>query len=171
MKDHQQPFRVSPVDAAHKNQWEIAETVFGIPFLVGIALHFIFPFSLFAGIWCVVFAVVGAILAIIGIRLVVLARREFAHFAQPTDPGQPTSKIIKTGVFAISRNPLYLGGVLVLLGVALSFHLLWSMLALLLSIVLCRYVLILPEERYLITKFGEEYKDYMASVHRWLGRK
>lgn len=171
MNNSQDLFKDLAVNAAHKNQWEIAETVFGIPFLVGIALQFIFPVSLFAGIWRVIFAVAGAILAITGIWLVVLARREFAHFAQPTDPGQPTSKIIKTGVFAISRNPLYLGGILVLLGIALSFHLLWSMLALLLSIVLCHYVLILPEERYLITKFGEEYKDYMASVPRWLGRK
>jgi protein-S-isoprenylcysteine O-methyltransferase Ste14 len=42
---------------------------------------------------------------------------------------------------------------------------------LLLSIIICLYVLIIPEEQYLAEKFGEEYKEYTASVHRWLGRK
>jgi protein-S-isoprenylcysteine O-methyltransferase Ste14 len=94
-----------------------------------------------------------------------------AHFRQPTDPGQPTSKVVNTGVFALSRNPLYLGSVLVFLGLALTLNMLWALAALLLSIILCLYVLIIPEERYLAAKFGKEYKAYMASVRRWLGRK
>jgi len=39
---------------------------------------------------------------------IVLARRELAHHGQPTDPGLPTSKLVTTGVFSVSRNPLYL---------------------------------------------------------------
>ena len=100
-----------------------------------------------------------------------IGRGEFAHFRQPTDPGHPTTKVIKTGVFAISRNPLYLGGVLVLLGIALALNMLWALVMLLLSMILCYYILIIPEERYLSAKFGDEYKEYVASVHRWLGRK
>jgi protein-S-isoprenylcysteine O-methyltransferase Ste14 len=42
---------------------------------------------------------------------------------------------------------------------------------LVLSIIICHYVLILPEEQYLAAKFGEDYKKYTASVHRWFGRK
>jgi protein-S-isoprenylcysteine O-methyltransferase Ste14 len=74
-------------------------------------------------------------------------------------------------VFSISRNPLYLGGVLVLLGIALALNLLWAIVMLLLSIIICHYILIIPEEQYLAAKFGGEYKEYIASVHRWLGRK
>lgn len=159
------------VDSAHKSHWEIGEVVFGIPFLISIAIHFVFPFSLPPGILRQVLIPVGIVLILIGIYLIVLARREFAYFSQPTDPGQPTSRIINTGVFAISRNPLYVGGVFVFLGLALALNMLWALVTLLLSIIICHYVLIFPEERYLAAKFGEEYKEYAASVHRWLGRK
>jgi protein-S-isoprenylcysteine O-methyltransferase Ste14 len=159
------------VDSAHKRSWEIVEVVFGIPFLVSIALHFIVPFSLSQGIFRQILIPVGSILIIIGIALVVVARREFAHFRQPTDPGHPTTQVVTTGVFAISRNPLYLGSVLVLFGIALALNMLWSLVMLLLSMILCHYILIIPEEQYLTAKFGDEYKEYAASVHRWLGRK
>jgi protein-S-isoprenylcysteine O-methyltransferase Ste14 len=159
------------IDSAHKSRWEIAEVVFGIPFLISIALQFIVPFSLPQGILRQVLIPVGIALIIIGIGFIVLARREFAHFSQPTDPGHPTSKVVKTGVFSISRNPLYLGGVLVFWGIALTLKVLWTLVTLLSSIIICLYVLIIPEERYLTTKFGEEYNEYIASVHRWLGRK
>jgi protein-S-isoprenylcysteine O-methyltransferase Ste14 len=159
------------VDSAHKSHWEIAEVVFGIPFLISIAINFVVPFSLPQGIFRQILIPVGIVLIIIGIGFVILARREFAYFSQPTDPGHPTSKVVKTGVFAISRNPLYLASILVFLGLALALNMLWAVVMLLLSIIICLYVLIIPEEQYLTEKFGEEYKKYIASVHRWLGRK
>ncbi|HRQ39282.1 MAG TPA: isoprenylcysteine carboxylmethyltransferase family protein [Chloroflexota bacterium] len=159
------------VDTAHESRWKIAEVVFGIPFLASIALQFIIPVALSPGILRQAFIVVGITLIIIGIGIIVLARREFAQHGQPTDPGHPTSKVIKTGVFALSRNPLYLGSSIVLLGIALMLNTLWAIVTLLLSMIICHYVLIMPEERYLATKFGNEYEEYVASVNRWLGRK
>jgi protein-S-isoprenylcysteine O-methyltransferase Ste14 len=159
------------VDSAHKSRWEIAEVVFGIPFLISIAINFMVPFSLVQGIFRQTLSLVGIVLIIIGVGFIVLARREFAFFSQPTDPGYPTSKIVRTGVFAISRNPLYLASVIVFLGLAMALNMLWAVVMLPLSIIICHYVLIIPEEQYLATKFGEEYKEYAASVHRWLGRK
>jgi protein-S-isoprenylcysteine O-methyltransferase Ste14 len=157
-------------DSAHKSNWEIGEVVFGVPFLISIALHFVVPFSLSQGILRQVLIPVGIILIIIGIGFIVLARREFAHYGQPTDPGHPTSQVVKTGVFAISRNPLYLGSVIVLLGIALAMNILWALVTLLASMIVCHYVLIIPEEKYLAAKFGKEYEHYTATVHRWLGR-
>jgi protein-S-isoprenylcysteine O-methyltransferase Ste14 len=158
-------------DSAHQSNWEIAEVVFGIPFLISIALHFIVPFAVPTGVFRQALLVAGIILIVLGIRLAVRARRAFAEFHQPTDPGHPTSKVIKSGVFASSRNPLYLACVLIFLGLALALNMPWALAALLFSIILCHYLLILPEERYLMEKFGDEYKQYMASVHRWFGQR
>ena len=159
------------VDSAHKSRWEISEVVFGIPFLISIVIQFIIPFSLPQGILRQTLIPVGIALIIIGIGLIVLARRELALYGQPTDPGHPTSNVVKSGVFSISRNPLYLGSVIVFSGIALTLNIFWILVMLLPSIIICLYVLIIPEEQYLTAKFGEEYKEYITSVPRWLGRK
>jgi protein-S-isoprenylcysteine O-methyltransferase Ste14 len=157
-------------NSAHKSNWEIAEVVFGIPFLISIAIQFIIPFSLPQGILRQALIPVGIVLIIIGIGIIVLARRELARYNQPTDPSHPTSKVVKTGVFSVSRNPLYLASVFVFLGLALLINILWALVTLLLSIILCFYILIIPEEKYLTDKFGDEYVEYSTSVHRWFGR-
>ncbi|HRW51102.1 MAG TPA: isoprenylcysteine carboxylmethyltransferase family protein [Caldilinea sp.] len=159
------------VDAAHKSKWMIAEVVFGVPFLLGVALQFAVPLAAPPGALRWILALTGGVLVIAAVALVAAARRELARFRQPTDPGHPTSKLVTTGVFAISRNPLYLGGALLLLGIALAFNLLWAVLAVALATIICRYALIAPEERYLAARFGTAYAEYCASVRRWLGRR
>lgn len=159
------------VDAAHKSPWAIAEVVFGLPFLIGIALHFVAPWTLPPGTVRQIVIPLGIVLLLSGIGVISLARRALARFRQPTDPGQPTSQIVTTGVYALSRNPLYLGAVLVLAGLALAFNLLWAGVLLLPAVLLCHYVLIVPEERYLAARFGATYQAYTTSVRRWLGRK
>ncbi len=157
-------------DVAHTSWWQTSEVVFGIPFLAAIALQLAVPLSLPRGFLTPAIIPGGAAFIIIGAALVVLARREFAQRGQPTDPGLPTSSVVTTGVFSVSRNPIYLGAVCFLIGIALAVNLPWVLVLLLPALVACHYVLIAPEERYLAAKFGEEYRMYAASVHRWIGR-
>jgi protein-S-isoprenylcysteine O-methyltransferase Ste14 len=157
-------------DVAHKRWWQTFEVIFGIPFLAAIALQLAVPLSLPKGLLTPARIPGGAVLIILGVALVVLARREFARRGQPTDPGRPTTRVVTTGVFSVSRNPLYLGGICVLVGIALAIDLPWVLVLLLPALVACHYILIAPEERYLAAKFGAEYTLYAASVRRWLGR-
>lgn len=161
---------MSPIDSAHTNGWQTGEAVFGIPFLAAIALQFLVPLSLPRGPFGLVFTLVGVVLIVMALAFIVLARREFAQRAQPTDPGRPTTALVTTGVFSISGNPLYLGAACFLAGVALAFNLPWGLIMLLPGLVACHLVLIAPEERYLRLKFGDEYRAYTAAVHRWIGR-
>jgi protein-S-isoprenylcysteine O-methyltransferase Ste14 len=158
-------------DVAHKRWWQTFEVVFGIPFLAAIALQLAVPLSLPRAFLTPVIIPGGAALIIVGVALVILARREFAQHGQPTDPGHPTSKLVTSGVFSVSRNPLYLGGVCILGGVALALNLPWVFVLLLPALVTCHYLLIAPEERYLAAKFGDQYRFYAATVHRWIGHK
>lgn len=158
-------------DAAHNRWWQIFEVIFGIPLLAAIVLHQLLPLKLPFGSLMPAMIAVGVALIIVGLVLVIRARQAFAQRGQPTDPGRPTSTMITTGVFSISRNPLYLGGICVLVGLALALNLPWVLLLLIPALIACHVVLIVPEERYLAAKFGTEYQGYAASVHRWLGRK
>ncbi len=158
-------------DSAHNRWWEISELVFGIPFILAIALEVAVPLAWPAGWLRLALIAPGAILIVLGIGIVVAARREFAQYGEHTDPGHPTNKIMTTGVFSISRNPLYLGIVIFIVGIALAFDLVWALILLVPSMVACHYILIAPEERYLTAKFGEEYIRYSRSVQRWVGRR
>ena len=158
------------LDVAHRSPWRTFEVVLGIPFLAAIALQMAVPLSFPRGFLTAAIVPAGIGLIILGTTLVVLARREFTMHGQPTDPGLPTHRIVTTGVFSISRNPLYLGGVCILAGIALVVDLHWAFVLLLPGLVACHYVLIAPEERYLAARFGEEYRGYAATVPRWFGR-
>ncbi|MCB0201121.1 MAG: isoprenylcysteine carboxylmethyltransferase family protein [Anaerolineae bacterium] len=157
-------------NAAHKRKWQIFEVIVGVPFLAGIGLQLAAPVARPNGLVALVIVLVGAVLIALGLTLIVLARRELAQHGQPTDPGLPTSKLVTRGIFSVSRNPIYLGGVCLLAGIALALNLLWSLVLLLPAIVACHYLLITPEERYLAAKFDTEYAKYAAAVHRWFGR-
>ena len=157
------------MEVAHKSRWQVFEVIFGAPFLAAIALQLAVPLSLPRGPLRPAFLLGGVALILVGAALVILARRELARRGQPTDPGLPTSKLVITGVFSISRNPLYLGGVCFLIGIALAVNLPWVLVLLVPALGACHYILIAPEERYLAATFGKEYRMYAASVHRWIG--
>ena len=91
-------------DVAHKSWWQIFEVVFGIPFLIALLMQKILPMSFPRGTIGAILVLGGVLLLFAGITLVVRARREFARYGQPTDPGHPTREMITTGVFSISRK-------------------------------------------------------------------
>ncbi|SNY90463.1 Protein-S-isoprenylcysteine O-methyltransferase Ste14 [Cohaesibacter sp. ES.047] len=84
------------------------------------------------------------------------------------NPAKPASHLVDTGAFAISRNPMYVGLVAILLGFGVFIDSLPMLLAgLVMFVYLDRYV-IRREEAYLITAFGESYRYYCHQVRRWL---
>jgi protein-S-isoprenylcysteine O-methyltransferase Ste14 len=94
--------------------------------------------------------------------------REFIRHGVSVDHKKPTRKIITTGPFRFTRNPLYISGILLVVGVGVLLNNLWIVGLLVPSVFLVMYGAILQEERYLSTKFGEEYLKYKSSVRRWL---
>jgi protein-S-isoprenylcysteine O-methyltransferase Ste14 len=83
-------------------------------------------------------------------------------------PGAETTTVIDRGPFAWSRNPLYVGLLVGSAGVALAATSAWALAALPLEWALLRWGAVLPEERYLTTKFGATYTDYADRVRRWV---
>jgi protein-S-isoprenylcysteine O-methyltransferase Ste14 len=80
----------------------------------------------------------------------------------------PTTTIVETGPYRFTRNPIYLGMVLGLIGLAIAFDSLWLPLTLVSFVLVIRHGVITREEAYLERKFGDVYRRYRARVRRWL---
>ena len=80
----------------------------------------------------------------------------------------PTTSIVDTGPYRFTRNPIYLGMMLGLVGLAIAFDSLWLLVMLVPFFLVIRYGVVAREEAYLERKFGEIYRRYRARVRRWL---
>ncbi len=84
-------------------------------------------------------------------------------------PFEVSSRLVTDGLFRISRNPMYLGFILIVAGEML---LLGSLAPLLITIAFWQYLLdrnfVVSEERMLATRFGDEWRNYAASTRRWI---
>lgn len=76
--------------------------------------------------------------------------------------------LVDSGPFAMVRNPLYLGNILLWLGFAISAQLLWLAPLVVGLLVLEYHAIVRWEERLLESRMGERYRDYMTRVPRWL---
>lgn len=156
------------VEAAHTSIWQSSEAIISIILLLGLILEFfVLDLNLsFASLW--VRVMTGAVLIVSGVLIVVFAKREFDSANQPTSIGKQTTKIVDTGVFSLSRNPIYLGIALVTPGIGIVFNFVWLIILTLPMMLIVYWVLIRPEEAYLVRLFGDDYKQYVQKVRRWI---
>lgn len=114
---------------------------------------------------------VGAGLMIAGALFALAGVWQFRRHGTTVDPMRPdrAATLVDRGVFAISRNPMYVGFVGVLLGAAFSFDAQWALLGPLLLAAWLHRFQILPEERRLRERFGAAFDAYCRRVPRWLG--
>jgi protein-S-isoprenylcysteine O-methyltransferase Ste14 len=77
-------------------------------------------------------------------------------------------KLVTTGLYRFSRNPIYLGMVIFLVGVAVMFGNLWLLAGPLAFGFYINRFQIMPEERAMTAKFGSDYTDYKSRVRRWI---
>jgi protein-S-isoprenylcysteine O-methyltransferase Ste14 len=92
----------------------------------------------------------------------------FKRSGEDPNPWKPSSRLVDRGPYRFTRNPMYLQMLLVCIGFAVLLANVWILLLTpVAAFVLQRYA-ILPEERYLEAKFGEEYLAYKRRVRRWI---
>jgi protein-S-isoprenylcysteine O-methyltransferase Ste14 len=135
--------------------------------VLGLLLQRLLPLGLLVQVPALPRIVIGALAFAVGLALIVIANRHFRRIGTNTRPTLPALAIATDGIFAHLRNPMYVGGILALLGIALGFALDWMLLLTLASLPLLHYGIVLREELYLETKFGEPYRRYKAAVPRY----
>jgi len=110
----------------------------------------------------------GMVILTAGIVLPIWAAVQFRRYATSIRPDRGSSQLLVSGPFAFTRNPIYLGEILILIGAGMGFNRLWFVLAAPPFTHAVRRLAIEPEEAYLERRFGVAYIDYKARVRRWL---
>ncbi len=83
-------------------------------------------------------------------------------------PDRAASALVVDGPYRFRRNPIYIADALILLGIAEVTRNVWFAIAVVPFLILVTLLAILPEERHLEARFGDEWRDYKARVRRLL---
>ena len=110
----------------------------------------------------------GGALIVIGIAIFAAGIRNFSRADTPVPSTQAVRALVTTGIHGWSRNPIYVGMLLVYAGIGMAARSPWILLLALPLFFILRYGVVAREEAYLERRFGETYRDYKAHVRRWL---
>ena len=135
---------------------------------VALVIHRFFPLQVVPVERAAPFRIAGAALAVAAVFLAIWAVATFRRIGTTPNPAGGTTALASGGPYRFSRNPMYLGLVILTTGVALVFDSLWPLLMLPVVVLVIASKVIGPEERYLEAKFGEPYRAYKARVRRWV---
>ncbi len=138
-----------------------------ITLLIMWLLHKFYPLHCTATSWPVT---AGIVVVVFGLLMELFAVFSFRKHKTTINPLRPanTTALVTHGVYALSRNPMYLGMAIILTGAALIMRCLTP---LAMPAVFCFVVTlmqIIPEEKILREKFGDEFLRYTETVGRWL---
>lgn len=139
--------------------------LYGAAFAVVLGLRWLWPIPILlhpATLWA------GLVVLCLGLGLGLWGAYAMHKAGTNVLPSLPTTAIVTSGPFHLSRNPLYIGLALDFIGLSLIVNSLWGILALVAVLVVMHYGVILREERYLEAKFGERYRQYCSAVRRYL---
>ena len=130
-----------------------------------LVLYFLFPMS---GIIRFPWNLLGIVPLAIGIILNLVADGVFKKTGTTVKPFEESTTLITTGVFRISRHPMYAGMVLILIGIAVLMGSPTPFVVIPVFVVLMEVIFIRIEETMLEEKFGEDWLAYKGKVRRWI---
>jgi protein-S-isoprenylcysteine O-methyltransferase Ste14 len=110
----------------------------------------------------------GVIPIAAGAALNLVADRQFKKLATTVKPFEASSEMVTDGAYRISRHPMYLGMVAIVIGIGIVLGAASPLVVPVLFALLMEIAFIQPEERMMNDQFGEAYRDYRHRVRRWL---
>ena len=140
-------------------------TLFLICSIAMLLLHLLLPLHSIIGFPS---SLVGMVLLIFGLGISVWGSSVFARLGTPVKTFEQPRRLVTYGLFRYSRNPMYLGFVLALLGIALALGTLSPLLGVAFFFLVADRGYIPYEETMLAQKFGRDFQAYQAQTRRWL---
>jgi len=112
--------------------------------------------------------IAGALLLAIALVFLFTSLRQFFQTRNTLVPIKPATSLQTTGIYTISRNPMYAGLAILYLGLACFVGNWWHAILFPLLLFTVQVFIIIPEEKYLTRRFGEAYLQYRKKVRRWV---
>lgn len=115
-------------------------------------------------------SVLASLLAVAGLSIAVAGTIAFRQARTTVNPLKPetASSLVTNGIYAFTRNPMYLGLALLLTGLAVYLANVWSFAGPAILILYLTRLQIIPEERVMAQLFGAEFDAYASRVRRWI---
>ena len=112
--------------------------------------------------------IIGLPLLAASLALDISGGTKFMREKTPINPYKTPTKIVTSGAYRFTRNPMYLGMLGTLFSLAPAFSVDWALVTTPILWAVLHYGVVLPEEAYLREKFGADYEALLASTRRWL---
>lgn len=141
--------------------------MFNICLITGIALEFCWTSTL-PFIPAILRVILGGGIALGGFMFMMWGHKRFTGLGVEVPTNLPSSMLIISAAYTISRNPMYVGFVSILAGIGLAAGSVWILLVSLPMVLYLKLHVIPQEEAYLERTFGEDYRQYCLTVRRWL---
>jgi protein-S-isoprenylcysteine O-methyltransferase Ste14 len=137
-----------------------------LTFIAGFAFDWLMPLPFMPS--AVPAGWIGGAAFVAALALVAWAIATITQAGSNVPTNMPTTAIVESGPYRFTRNPIYLGMMVGLVGLAIAFDNFWLVVTLVPFVLLIRYGVVAREEVYLEHKFGDVYRQYRARVRRWL---
>ena len=113
---------------------------------------------------------ISLFLLILGLIIFISAVRSFRKQKTTVNPLKPkqASSLVTSGIFRFSRNPMYLGMIIILLSISFKFNLLGGIIISLSFFIFITKFQILPEEEAMYELFGDKFIQYSNTTRRWI---
>lgn len=113
---------------------------------------------------------IATALGVLGLAIAMAGVAEFRRAQTTVDPTNPgkSSSVVTGGIYRFTRNPMYLGFLLVIVGWAVYLASPWSLGGPVLFVLYMNRFQIRPEERILAARFGAPFEQYLGTVRRWI---
>jgi len=139
-----------------------------VTFICGLAIYFSKTF--FIQFFSYNNNTISLFLLILGLTVFTLAVKAFNRKKTTVNPLEPrqASSLVSTGIFKYSRNPMYLGMLIILLAISFKFNLVGGIVISLFFYLFITKFQILPEEEAMNELFGDEFIEYSNRTRRWI---
>jgi protein-S-isoprenylcysteine O-methyltransferase Ste14 len=137
--------------------------------VLGFVLQWLVPLNLLVRFDQTWRTAVGGGLFVVGVVLTQIGARVLLSCGTNVNPLRPAVSLATGGIYRWTRNPMYLGGGPLMVGIAIVFAIDWLLLIMVPSGLILHFGIVRREEAYLERKFGEEYRRYRALAPRYFG--